>query len=63
MVSPVLEKTTPTDPSLCHTPAGEWKCRLCQEEGRIDVISVPYVFRYLIAELAAMNIRVKVEVT
>ena len=61
-MSPVLEKATPTDTALGHTPS-EWKCRLCQDRGKIDIISVPYVFRYLIAELAAMNIRVKVEVS
>ena len=61
-MSPMLEKATPSDSILCHTTS-KWKCRLCQNGGRIDVISVPYVFRYLIAELAAMNIRVKMEVS
>ena len=62
IVSPVLEKATPSDSTLYHTPS-EWKCQLCQDKGKIDVISVPYVFRYLVAELAAMNIKVKVEVS
>ena len=58
----MLEKTTPSDSALHHTPS-IWKCKLCKEDGKIDVISVPYVFRYLIAELAAMNIRVKMDVS
>ena len=62
IVSPVLEKATPSDSTLYHTPS-EWKCQLCQDKGKIDVISVPYVFRYLVAKLAAMNIKVKVEVS
>ena len=28
----------------------------------MEIIEVPYVFRYLVAELAAMNIRVKIGV-
>ena len=39
-----------------------WQCRVCEGEGRVEVIDVPYVLRYLVAELAAMNIRVKVGV-
>ena len=62
MVSPVLEKAPPTDSALSHVPP-EWRCRACPDGGDVDVISVPYVFRYLIAELAAMNIRVKLETT
>ena len=40
---------------------GPSKCQMCSDGGVIEVVSVPYVFRYLVAELAAMNIRVKVE--
>ena len=55
----MLEKATPTS----NHASSEWACHLCEEKGRVDVISVPYVFRYLVAELAAMNIRVKMNVT
>ena len=61
IVSPLLEKVAPIRARLSHAPS-EWKCGLCKEKGKIDIISVPYVFRYLIAELAAMNIRVTIEV-
>ena len=33
----------------------------CEEDTNISVISVSYVFRYLIAELAAINIKVHLE--
>ena len=29
---------------------------MCSDGGQIEIVSVPYVFRYLVAELAAMNI-------
>ena len=60
ILSPVLEKAPPTGSALSHVQS-EWKCRLCEDRGQIDIISVPYVFRYLIAELAAVNIKVKLE--
>uniref|UniRef100_A0A3B4Y8X7 DNA-directed RNA polymerase n=1 Tax=Seriola lalandi dorsalis TaxID=1841481 RepID=A0A3B4Y8X7_SERLL len=37
-------------------------CTLCGKSDSIDSVSVPYVFRYFIAELAAMNIKVKLDV-
>lgn len=37
-------------------------CRVCDSARGIEVISVPYVFRYLVNELAAMNIRSTIEV-
>ena len=60
IVSPVLDKPPPSESALSHVQP-QWKCRMCEDEGLIEVISVPYVFRYLVAELAAMNIRVKLE--
>jgi DNA-directed RNA polymerase I subunit RPA2 len=33
-------------------------CRTCEFKGRIEKVAMPYVFRYLAAELAAMNIKV-----
>ena len=42
---------------------GEIICRACGEEaGDIVQIRVPYVFCYLVAELAALNIRVQLDV-
>ena len=59
ILSPVLEKPQKSS-ALSHIQP-EWKCRLCEDGGQIDIISVPYVFRYLVAELAAVNIKVKLE--
>ena len=37
---------------------GSAQCRACGEgKGKVDVVTVPYVFQYLTNELAAMNIR------
>ncbi|KAI4812617.1 hypothetical protein KUCAC02_023987, partial [Chaenocephalus aceratus] len=37
-------------------------CTLCGKSDSIDSVSVPYVFRYFVAELAAMNIKVKLDI-
>ena len=34
---------------------------MCSDGGHIEIVSVPYVFRYLVAELAAMNIRIEIK--
>jgi len=38
------------------------KCLACDSEEGIRAISVPFVFRYLVSELAAMNIRVTLDI-
>jgi DNA-directed RNA polymerase I subunit RPA2 len=39
-------------------------CRLCENSSRsIERVAMPYVFKYLAAELAAMNIKVSVGVS
>ena len=60
IISPMLDKPPPTGSALSHIQP-QWKCRMCENGGHIEIISVPYVFRYLTAELVAMNIRVKLE--
>lgn len=37
-------------------------CRMCDSNGGIDKIAIPYVFRYLCTELAAMNVKMKLEI-
>ncbi|KAJ3364773.1 hypothetical protein GGF31_008919 [Allomyces arbusculus] len=37
-------------------------CRACGDKSKIDVVAIPYVFRYLCTELLAMGIRLKLEV-
>jgi DNA-directed RNA polymerase I subunit RPA2 len=33
------------------------------DKGNLDIIAIPYVFRYLCAELAAMGISISLEVS
>jgi DNA-directed RNA polymerase beta subunit len=48
----------------CRTqgvPQGKVVCQLCDGASKhIERVAMPYVFKYLAAELAAMNIRVSV---
>eukprot|EP00123_Amoebidium_parasiticum_P011568 comp20793_c0_seq1/m.27332 comp20793_c0_seq1/g.27332 ORF comp20793_c0_seq1/g.27332 comp20793_c0_seq1/m.27332 type:complete len:1123 (-) comp20793_c0_seq1:450-3818(-) len=37
-------------------------CRVCDNGGHIETVAMPYVFRYLAAELLAMNINVTLDV-
>ena len=39
-----------------------WTCSTCRSADHIDVITIPYVFQFLVAELAAMNVKVKLDV-
>jgi DNA-directed RNA polymerase I subunit RPA2 len=43
-------------------PRGRVQCKLCQSSRFIEIIALPYVFRYLANELMAMNIRLTIEV-
>lgn len=59
LLSPLLDKPPPHWSSTKHR---QTRCALCGKSDTIDTVSVPYVFRYFIAELAAMNIKVRLEV-
>ncbi|XP_034537373.1 DNA-directed RNA polymerase I subunit RPA2 [Notolabrus celidotus] len=59
LLSPLLEKPPPYWSSLKHRRT---VCSLCGKSDSIDSVSVPYVFRYFVAELAAMNIKVKLQI-
>jgi DNA-directed RNA polymerase I subunit RPA2 len=37
-------------------------CKVCDTGSKIDIIAVPYVFRYLCTELVAMNVRLTMKV-
>ena len=37
----------------------KWFCTVCKSSDSISMVDVPYSFKYLTAELAAVNIRVK----
>ncbi|KAJ3244159.1 hypothetical protein HDU78_011350 [Chytriomyces hyalinus] len=38
------------------------ECLMCETSKGIDVIAIPYVFRYLCAELVAMNVKIKLDI-
>lgn len=39
-----------------------WTCKACKQKDSVQTITLPFVFRYLVAELSAMNIKVKLDV-
>ncbi|GFU14119.1 DNA-directed RNA polymerase I subunit RPA2 [Nephila pilipes] len=57
LLSPVLKKQEP--PFITYN---EWICRLCGSNEDVVLIDIPYVFRYLCVELAAMNIKINLEI-
>ncbi|XP_020843135.2 DNA-directed RNA polymerase I subunit RPA2 isoform X1 [Phascolarctos cinereus] len=59
LLSPLLEKPPPSWSAMRKR---KYNCTVCNRSDTIDTVSVPYVFRYFVAELAAMNIKVKLDV-
>lgn len=59
ILSPLLEKPPPYWSATRHRKT---VCTLCGKSEAIDTVSIPFVFRYFVAELAAMNIKVKLDV-
>lgn len=40
----------------------EWLCKVCGTNEHLALIDIPYVFRYLCVELAAMNIKTRLKI-
>jgi len=40
----------------------EASCKVCQEKGEVEEVEMPYIFRYLVAQLASVNIKIKIDV-
>ncbi|XP_061680071.1 DNA-directed RNA polymerase I subunit RPA2 [Syngnathoides biaculeatus] len=59
LLSPLLERPPPAWSSTRHRRT---VCALCGKSDSVESVSVPYVFRYFVAELAAMNIKVRLDV-
>jgi len=53
---------SPTNHQSAHTRDRYMKCRMCNSKKGIEEISLPYVFRFLVAELAAVNIKVTLNI-
>ncbi|XP_023237041.1 DNA-directed RNA polymerase I subunit RPA2-like [Centruroides sculpturatus] len=63
LLSPLFEKPV-TDENLPFSKekVPSWKCITCNTDDTVDIVSIPYVFRYLVTELAAINIKVKLDI-
>jgi DNA-directed RNA polymerase I subunit RPA2 len=57
ILSPVATPTSYLDPT-----ARAVHCQICKAADTIETIAIPYVFRYLAAELMAMNIGIKLDI-
>ncbi|XP_072029490.1 LOW QUALITY PROTEIN: DNA-directed RNA polymerase I subunit RPA2-like [Amphiura filiformis] len=42
--------------------ARKWLCTVCNSPDNVSLVAVPYVFQYLVAELAAMSIKVTLDI-
>ena len=65
-VSPVSEKTFSNQMGVNSVDTSDeryWMCRMCGKSDATSVISLPFASRFLISELAAMNIRVKLDLS
>ena len=56
ILSPTLE------PPSAVSKKRLWTCRYCDTRKHVEMIAVPYVFRYLVAEMYAMNMRIALDV-
>ncbi|XP_047106984.1 DNA-directed RNA polymerase I subunit RPA2 isoform X1 [Schistocerca piceifrons] len=39
------------------------QCRMCKDSSAVQEIEIPYIYRYLVAQLASVNINLKLDVT
>ncbi|KAK2177567.1 hypothetical protein NP493_591g01025 [Ridgeia piscesae] len=62
ILSPLMGKPVMSNAASSFEATRAWMCSVCQLENTVEAISIPYVFRYLVAELAAMNIKVTLDV-
>ncbi|XP_047136154.1 DNA-directed RNA polymerase I subunit RPA2 isoform X2 [Hydra vulgaris] len=60
--TPIVRKPVTHHDSLIGFNDRKWFCRVCGHGDDIQKMLVPYVFKYLIAELTAMNIRLVLDV-
>uniref|UniRef100_A0A8C4X1E9 DNA-directed RNA polymerase subunit beta n=1 Tax=Eptatretus burgeri TaxID=7764 RepID=A0A8C4X1E9_EPTBU len=61
LLSPCLEAPPP---EWAQTRLGRrtWICKMCHQGDAIELIMIPFVFRYFIAEMAAINVQVHLNV-
>lgn len=63
ILSPTLEKPSDEAAAVSYERKRKWICSTCQTSKFCEEICMPYVFRYLAAELAAVNIKVRLELS
>ncbi|XP_041365759.1 DNA-directed RNA polymerase I subunit RPA2-like [Gigantopelta aegis] len=62
ILSPLLEKPAVAVAAISAESHRVWACQLCRRTDKMKMIAVPYVYQYLVAELAAMSINLVIEV-
>ena len=50
-------------PSLTGAQESRVMCLTCDSSKGVEKVAMPYVFKYLASELAAMNIRINLELS
>lgn len=58
ILTPFLEKPPPAHLPSSREARRDWTCRTCKSSAHMEVLDIPYVFRYLVAEFASINIKV-----
>uniref|UniRef100_X1YWB5 DNA-directed RNA polymerase subunit beta n=1 Tax=Capitella teleta TaxID=283909 RepID=X1YWB5_CAPTE len=62
LLSPLIQVQKGKKYGVQFESSQAWKCCVCQSKDSVKVIAVPYVLRYLVAELAAMNIKTNLDI-
>ena len=63
ILSSLLDKPAAEVAAAAAHKERKWTCKTCDSGENIQLLAFPYVFRYLVAELAGMNIKVSLDVT
>ncbi|XP_022804610.1 DNA-directed RNA polymerase I subunit RPA2-like [Stylophora pistillata] len=62
ILSPLLEKPVDELAAAAAYRKRKWICKVCESSVHVQLLAFPYVFRYLVAELAGMNIKTCLQV-
>ncbi|XP_053694116.1 DNA-directed RNA polymerase I subunit RPA2 [Sabethes cyaneus] len=61
LLGPISSITKKVSSNAAETQRMPATCRLCQNDKEIGYVEIPYIFRFLVSQLTAMNINVKLE--
>ncbi|CAC5406738.1 DNA-directed RNA polymerase II subunit 2,DNA-directed RNA polymerase I subunit 2,DNA-directed RNA polymerase II subunit RPB2,DNA-directed RNA polymerase II subunit rpb2,DNA-directed RNA polymerase I subunit rpa2,DNA-directed RNA polymerase subunit B,DNA-directed RNA polymerases IV and V subunit 2,DNA-directed RNA polymerase I subunit RPA2,DNA-directed RNA polymerase I subunit RPA135,DNA-directed RNA polymerase subunit 2,DNA-directed RNA polymerase III subunit rpc2,DNA-directed RNA polymerase III subunit RP len=62
ILSPYMDRPPSANAAVSAEQERKWACSICKQTNSIELIKVPYVFKYLVAELAAINIKVNLDI-